>query len=298
MPGLVGSLFSEFGFVLAFSVSISAAVALTVSPMLASKFGTGEEGHDDKGIVGRIGKGLSNLYMWIVEICLRLRWIVVLGCLALGVVGFGAFKLLKQEITPAEDRGVIQVRLTAQQGVNLEYMSKLTQRVEEVVAPYKQSGEVTSVLSSIGNGGANRAMVIVSLADWHHRERSQQQIQAELQKKLDKIAGVQVSLVGANSLGIRGGGQGLRFAIVGPNYERLSATALKMVNKLQELPDFRSVRTDYDTTQPQLSVRINREAATKLGVPIETITSLINAMIDYQKAADLFIDDDIVEIQV
>ena len=77
--------------------------------------------------------------------------------------------------------------------------------VEEVVAPYKQSGEVTSVLSSIGNGGANRAMVIVSLADWHHRERSQQQIQAELQKKLDKIAGVQVSLVGANSLGIRGG---------------------------------------------------------------------------------------------
>ena len=109
---------------------------------------------------------------------------------------------------------------------------------------------------------------------------------------------MQVSLQGANSLGIRGGGQGLRFAIVGPNYERLSATALKMVNKLQELPDFRSVRTDYDTTQPQLSVRINREAATKLGVPIETITSLINAMIDYQKAADLFIEDDIVEIQV
>ena len=90
----------------------------------------------------------------------------------------------------------------------------------------------------------------------------------------------------------------MRFAIVGPSYERLSATALKMVNKLQELPDFRSVRTDYDTTQPQLSVRINREASTKLGVPIETITSLINAMIDYQKAADLFIEDDIVEIQV
>ncbi len=141
-------------------------------------------------------------------------------------------------------------------------------------------------------------MVIVSLADWHHRERTQQQIQAELQKKLDSIAGLQISLQGANSLGIRGGGQGLRFAIVGPSYERLSTTALKMVNKLQELPDFRSVRTDYDTTQPQLSVRINREASTKLGVPIETITSLINAMIDYQKAADLFVEDDIVEIQV
>ena len=71
MPGIVGSLFSEFGFVLAFSVSISAAVALTVCPMLASKFGTGEEGHDDNSLMGRIGNGLTNLYMGIVEACLQ-----------------------------------------------------------------------------------------------------------------------------------------------------------------------------------------------------------------------------------
>ena len=51
MPGIVGSLFSEFGFVLAFSVTISAAVALTVCPMLASKLGTGEEGHDDNSLM-------------------------------------------------------------------------------------------------------------------------------------------------------------------------------------------------------------------------------------------------------
>jgi len=298
MPGIVGNLFSEFGFVLAFSVTISAAVALTVCPMLAAKLGTGAEGHEDNSILGRIGGGLTRLYMFIVEICLRLRWIVVLICLAFGALGWIAFQSLKQEITPAEDRGVIQIRLNAQQGSNLDYMSKLTGRVEAVLAPYKQSGEVTHVLSSIGNSGANRAMIIASLAPWHDRHRAQQNIQTELQKKLGDIAGLQISLQGANSLGIRGGGQGLRFAIVGPSYERLSATAVKLVNKLQELPDFRSVRTDYDTTQPQLSVRINREAATKLGVPLETITSLINAMIDYQKAADLFVEDDIVEIQV
>ncbi len=74
--------------------------------------------------------------------------------------------------------------------------------------------------------------------------------------------------------------------------------ANKLISQMQALPDFRSVRTDYDTTQPQLSVKINREAATKLGVPIATITSLINTMIDYQKTADLFIDNDIVEIQI
>ena len=298
MPGIVGSLFSEFGFVLAFSVTISSAVALTVCPMLAAKLGTGAEGHADHSIIGRIGGFLAAAYMFLVGICLRLRWIVVLVCLAFGAMGLFAYQQIKQEITPSEDRGVIMIRLQTQQGANLDYMSKLTERVEQVLAPYRVSGEVTHVLSSIGNGGANRAMVIASLASWHERERTQQAIQAELQKKLDDIAGLQVSLRSANSLGIRGGGQGLRFAVVGPNYDKLSDTALKLVNKMEELPDFRSVRTDYDTTQPQLSVRINREASIKLGVPIETITSLINTMIDYQKAADLFVDDDIIEIQV
>ncbi|AGK58521.1 acriflavin resistance protein [Hyphomicrobium denitrificans 1NES1] len=292
MPGIVGSLFSEFGFVLAFSVTISAAVALTVCPMLASKFGTGGEGQESHDGF------LTNLYMGIVEICLKLRWLFVLLCLAFGVLGWFAFQSLKQEITPSEDRGIIKIRLNAQQGSNLDYMAKLTQKVEDLLVPYRQRGEVTNVLSSIGNGGVNRAMVVATLADWSERERTQQQIQAELQKKLSDVVGLQVQTQTANSLNIRGGGQGLRFAIVGPNYDQLSDTAVALVNKMQALPDFRSVRMDYDTTQPQLSVRINREAATKLGVPITTITSLINAMIDYQKAADLFIGDDIVEIQV
>src|SRR4029079_7717289 len=82
MPGIVGNLFSEFGFVLAFSVSISAAVALTVCPMLASKFGTGAEGQESHGGF------LTNLYMGIVEICLKLRWLFVLLCLAFGVAGW------------------------------------------------------------------------------------------------------------------------------------------------------------------------------------------------------------------
>lgn len=292
MPGIVGSLFSEFGFVLAFSVSISAAVALTVCPMLASKFGTGAEGEESHTGF------LTKLYMGIIEVCLRLRWLFVLLCLGFGVLGWFAFQSLKQEITPTEDRGIIKIRLNAQQGANLDYMAKLTQRVEDVLATYKKSGEVENVLSSIGNGGVNRAMVVATLADWSDRTRTQQQIQAELQKKLADVAGLQIQLQTANSLNIRGGGQGLRFAIVGPDYDKLSDTAAKLINKMQGMPDFRSVRTDYDTTQPQLSVRINREAATKLGVPIATITSLINAMIDYQKAADLFIGDDIVEIQV
>src|SRR5262249_30305592 len=91
MPGLVGSLFSEFGFVLAFSVTISAFVALTICPMLASRLGTGEEGHASHGIGGRIGGLAATLYGGVLEICLRLRWIFVAGCLGFAAAGLVAY---------------------------------------------------------------------------------------------------------------------------------------------------------------------------------------------------------------
>ena len=301
MPGVVGGLFSEFGFVLAFAVTISALTALTICPMLASKLGTGDHGAEadaKPGVLGRIGGWLASAYGWIIDICLRLRWLIVLLCLGFAALGYLAFLKLPQEITPSEDRGVVQIRLTAQQGANLDYMSKKTQQVEDVLAEYEKSGEVTSILATVGGGGANRGSVVAALAPWHDRKRTQQQIQAELQKKLADIAGLSIQIASGNSLGIRGGGQGLRFAIAGPDYAKLADVAGQMVNKLNETPGFRNARTDYDTTQPQLSVRINREAATKLGVPISDITSLINAMIDYEKAADLFVADEIIEVQV
>ena len=301
MPGIVGNLFSEFGFVLAFSVTISSVVALVLCPMLAAKLGTGPDPSVSGGNAGffeHLGNISVRLYSSILEICLRLRWIVIAICLVFATFGWLAYKTLPNEITPTEDRGVIQIRLTAQQGANLEYMSEKTRAIESVLAEYKDKGEITGVLTTVGNGGTNRAAVVAALAPWGTRSRTQQQIQTELQKKFADIPGLQILLQSPNSLGIRGGGQGLRFALAGPNYDRLADKAVELSNALTGMPGFRSARTDFDTTQPQLSVRINREAATKLGVSIETITGLINAMIDYDKAADLFIEDEIVEVQV
>jgi hydrophobic/amphiphilic exporter-1 (mainly G- bacteria), HAE1 family len=299
MPGIVGNLFSEFGFVLAFAVMVSSFVALTLCPMLASKLGTGHETPQTGGIGAGIGDFFAWVYAGILEASLRLRWIVVAVCIGVAVLGGLAFVNLPKEITPPEDRGVLLLRLGAQQGTNLDYMSKKTQIIEKTVGEYKDRGEVTGVLSMIGGGrGSNQAFVVAPLAPWAERTRSQQEIQAELQKRLADIPGISIRILSPNSLGIRGGGQGLRFAVAGPSYERLADAAVKLTSRLSETQGFRNARTDYETTQPQLSVRINREAATKLGVPIDTITSLVNTMIDYQKAADLFIEDEIIEIQV
>ncbi len=299
MPGIVGSLFSEFGFVMAFSVTVSSFVALTLCPMLAAKIGTGY--HADPTTPGRfdrIASVFGNFYSSILDWCLKLRWIVVAGCLAFGAAAYAAFLLVPSEITPTEDRSVININITAQQGSNLEYVARKIAPIEEALDELKKKGEITGVLTTVGRGGANRAAIVAPLAPWRERKRSQQQIQAELQAKFANIAGLSISMRSPNSLGIRGGGQGLRFAVTGTDYDKIADAATALAQRLSQTPGFRTARTDFETTQPQLSVRIDREAAVKLGVPIEAITSLINTMVDYSKAADLFIGEEIVEIQV
>ncbi len=299
LPGLVGNLFSEFGFVLAFAVMASSFVALTLCPMIASRAGGGSEGTETRsGLLDRIGSGASRLYEFILDFCLRLRWLVVLASLAFAVAGYLTFVGLPREITPSEDRGLIIARVSTQQGSNLSYTSTKIERVEAALMELKDRGEVTDVLAMVGRGSTNRGFIVAPLAPWSERSRTQREIQAELQKKLSDVAGLRVFLLAPNSLGIRGGGQGLRFAVAGSDYDKLADAANELASRLNMSPDFRNARPDNDTTQPQLVVRINREAATKLGVPISTITSLVNTMIDYSKAADLFINDDIVEIQV
>ncbi|MGD9803105.1 MAG: efflux RND transporter permease subunit [Hyphomicrobiaceae bacterium] len=300
MPGVVGSLFSEFGFVMAFSVIVSSFVALTLCPMLAAKIGTGHHAAETAtpGRFGRVAAAFGGFYGRALDWCLSLRWLVVAGCLAFGAAAYIAFRLVPSEITPTEDRSVININISAQQGSNLEYVSRKVALVESVLDELKKKGEITSVLTTVGRGGANRATIVAPLAPWRQRSRSQQDIQAELQAKFAEIPGLSISTRSPNSLGIRGGGQGLRFAVTGNDYAKISDGATALAQRLSQTPGFRTVRTDFETTQPQLSVRIDREAATKLGVPIDAITSLINTMVDYSKAADLFIGEEIVEVQI
>lgn len=299
MPGIVGNLFSEFGFVMAFSVTVSSFVALTLCPMLAAKIGTGHHApRETPSRLDRVATAFGRFYARVLELCLRFRWIFVAICLAFAVAAYGAFRLVPSEITPTEDRSVININISAQQSANLDYVAKKIVPVEEALEELKKKGEITGILTTVGRGSPNRASIVAPLAPWRERKRSQQEIQAELQAKFANIAGLSISTSSPNSLGIRGGGQGLRFAVTGTDYTKIADGATALAQKLSQTPGFRSARTDFDTTQPQLSVRIDREAATKLGVPIDAITSLINTMVDYSKAADLFVGEEIVEIQV
>src|SRR5690606_4100880 len=141
----------------------------------------------------RIAQGLAYAYAVVLNLALRGRYLVLAICLGFAALGGVAYLALQQEITPTEDRGVMLIALSAQQGSNLNYMSELTQKAEDALSDVQESGEITAVLATIGRGSTNRAFLVAALAPWADRDRTQQEIQAELQKQLGGIPGLSVS---------------------------------------------------------------------------------------------------------
>ncbi|MBH0238321.1 efflux RND transporter permease subunit [Methylobrevis albus] len=303
LPGTAGGLFREFGFVLAISVAISSITALTLAPMLAAYLLPDLiDGHEKRNVVGRvldsIGAVLARLYRTILAACLAAPLVVLAVCGLFGFAAYLAFVNLPQELTPAEDRGVVLMSVNAPQGVSIDYTARQMDTINGILAPYRESGEARAVFSIAGRGNANSGFVVVTLADWSERERSQAEIAGEISRQVANIPGVRAFARQSNSLGIRGGGQGLRFAVLGPDYETLVPLAEEMIEKMEARPEFRGVRLDYEPTQPQLSIEIDRERAQDLGVPFSDLQIALQSVLDGREIAEVSVGGEAVPIKL
>ncbi|RWC95134.1 MAG: efflux RND transporter permease subunit [Mesorhizobium sp.] len=294
LPGQTGGLFREFGFVLAMSVLLSCVVALTLCPMLASRMLSSASLHHEggKGIGARIGGALNATYRRCLHACLDAPWLVVLVAVLFAGIAFTLFGTIRQELTPSEDRAVVLLRISAPQGVSLDYTTEQMQKIERLIQPLRDSGEIRSTFENAGQNGAyNSGFMVMTLAPWSERARSQQQIVAEISRLTRQVPSVRVFPVQPNSLGIRGAGNGLQFALVGNDRKALGEAAGKVIAEMQKDQRFQTPRLTVDPTQPQLAVAIDRERASDLGIDITGLADTLQAMLDGNDVVDVYIAD-------
>ncbi|MFN4129002.1 MAG: efflux RND transporter permease subunit, partial [Paracoccaceae bacterium] len=297
LPGQTGGLFREFGFTLAIAVLLSSVTALTLCPVLAAKLLRPHQAQDT--VMTRLGERLSRIYARTLHLCLAAPLIAVTFAVLFATLAVAIFPTLRQELTPPEDRAVILLSVQAPQGVSLDYTDARMREIEALVEPLRDTGEVASVFAIAGLGGQDsRGFIVITLAGWADRARSQQEIAAEINGKLRGIIGVRAFAIQPNSLGIRGAGQGLSFALVGDNYDDLADTARALVEKMEADPRFGQVRLGYDTTQPQLFVEIDRARAEDLGVQIAGMGEALQAVLDGRTVGTLFLDDNSFDIRL
>ena len=294
LPGQTGGLFREFGFVLAIAVFLSSIVALSLCPMLASRIlKAGGEHGEHTGMAGSAGRALAALYRRCLHACLDAPLVVVAVSILFAAAAGILFPTIKSELTPSEDRSMAFLRIQAPQGVSLDYLSQQMRQIEDLLQPYRDAGEITSTFSIAGSGGSsNSGFMVMRLAPWDKRERSQQEILAEVNTLVRNVPGVRAFAFQPNSLGIRGAGSGLQFAVAGSNdYAVLGEAANRIVAEMEKDPRFQQARLTNEATQPQLSVSIDRERASDLGIDINGLGAAMQAMLDGRKIGQVFIAD-------
>jgi HAE1 family hydrophobic/amphiphilic exporter-1 len=291
LPGQTGALFREFGIALAVSVAISAFVALSLCPMMASRMlRTGRLEHGG-GRLARLGDRLAAGYARLLRGALAAPLVVLSAGLIFGVTALLTFGDVGEELTPPEDRASIMLRVNGPQGVSIDYTAAKLREIEARTAPLRAAGEVVSLFSIAGNDGTNSGFMIFTLAPWGERERAQEAIAADIERAADAVIGVRSFAIQSSSLGIRGAGQGLRVALLGNNFDTLAEASAALVEKMEAHPAFDEVRVSYETTQPQLFLRVDRARATDLGIDIDGLGETLQAMVDGRAVGTVFLDD-------
>ncbi|MFN6984085.1 MAG: efflux RND transporter permease subunit, partial [Rhizobium oryzihabitans] len=298
LPGQLGGLFREFGFVLAFAVGLSSVVALTLCPMLASRM-LKEGLKEPTGPLAWFGNVFASTYKSTLSACLNNPLIVIVVALIFSGLSWIAFGMIQNELTPREDRASIMMRVTAPQGVSLEYTRDQLQRIEENLQPLRDSGEIRNIYSITGmNGSSNTGFMVLTLAPWADRERTQNQIAADVTSAANKVPALRGNAMQPNSLRIRGAGNGLQMAMVGSNYQALTAATQKLLLSMEESGLFDTPRFDNEPNQAQLSVSIDRERASDLGIDITGLSRAMQSLLEGRSIVDVFVDGDAIPVRL
>ena len=298
LPGQAGGLFREFGFTLAMAVGLSSIVALSLCPVLASRMLRSEDLGSGGGFFGWLGDRLAALYAATLRVALNNALVVVVVAGLFAATSAMLAQGLRQELTPPEDRAVALLSVSAPQGVSLEYTAAKMREIEALMQPLRDSGEITNLFSISGTGSNARGFMVMTLAPWEERARSQQEIVGQINGALRGVVGVRAFAIQPNSLGIRGAGRGLTFAVTGNDYAQLEEVAEALVARMQENPGFGQVRLEYETTQPQLFIEIDRTRASDLGVEITGLGDALRAVLDGRSIGSVFLNDTSYDIQL
>ena len=295
LPGTAGRLFQEFGLVLAVAVAISSFVALSLVPAVMARLPASAP---RQRRVSDWGNRLAQSYHASLKTVLNAPRRTASICVLAAASAAGLYTLLDQELLPAEDRGTIYLFAKGPDGVGLNYTERQADRMENILIPLLERGEIIALFTVVGRWDPNNVFMLAKLADWRERERSQQEIAADLKPLFADLPGVTTRIFSANSLNLRGASSGgLSVALLGTDYDEIYAAAREYTEQIRSRLDSVSrPRIGYDPSQPQLSVEIDRERASDLNIPLEDVAQTLRVMVDGARIVDLNADDETVPI--
>tara|TARA_Y100000590_G_scaffold1786_1_gene2259 strand:+ start:1901 stop:5029 length:3129 start_codon:yes stop_codon:yes gene_type:complete len=286
IEGISGTLFRETAISLTFAIIISSFVALTLSPMLGSKFLT-KNSKKSKIVLkfDKYYKSFSEFYSetlnyWIIKqkTIIGFMIFIVLASILL-------FNFAPKELLPKEDRGVYLVIGKTDEGSSFQYTADKAQEIENRLIPLiKKKGESYKrvIMRVPGFGRASKSynsfIIIALLDDWKNRDESAQKI---MRKAIGKIVTVPQALafpISPQSIRVSSYNKPVQMTLLGNDYEQLEKWQKLIMKELRKNRNLAAVESDYSKNKPEIKLIINRKKAQDLGVSIESIGSTVNTL--------------------
>jgi HAE1 family hydrophobic/amphiphilic exporter-1 len=284
-PGTTGILFRQFALTIAFSVSISAFNALTLTPALSAIF----LGHHRQRAQGIFFRAFNRAYEALAEVYKRTvygaaRWkVATLAAFAVALFGvYWLYNHVPRGFIPEDDEGYMIVLVQAPQGASLDYTRDLAAQAEAILA---KTPEIKGAFAVVGYGNAgtapNRAMIFADLKDWNQRKGREHSCAAVIDRMRPEMMSIPGGLVvpfnppaveGASELG------GFTFELedLGRNsLQTLANTANQLVAAGNQNRQLAGLFTSFTANDPQILVKIDREKAKSLQVPITQVTDAL-----------------------
>ncbi|TMH23291.1 MAG: efflux RND transporter permease subunit [Betaproteobacteria bacterium] len=280
MGGILGRLLREFGVVIIVAVLISGFVSLTLTPMLCSRMLVDERKKKhgrfyafSERAFNALLSGYRDTLAWV----LRHQRLTLAAFFAITVATGVLFSTMSKGFLPADDQGLILVFTEAAQDVSFTAMANMQRQVAEIV---KENPYVQGAMSSVGAGGPSASLnvgrIFVALKPRNQRPSADVVIQ-QLRGPLARVTGIKAYV--QNIPAIRIGGQvtksSYQYTLQGTDTDELYQWAPKVEEKFRSLPGLVDVTSDLQISKPQVTVEIDRNKASALGVSAQAIEATL-----------------------
>lgn len=285
MQGRVGRFFNSFGFTVGFAILMSMFISFTMTPMLCSRFLKIETGHSASKS-GFFSRMIDASYLGILKFSLRQRWIIGLATIATLVATPTIASWVGKDFVPKDDQSEFEVVMTLPEGYTLDRGNKL---LTEIEGRLKQLRGVTHVFTIIGDttgrvakgqGDVTEARVYCRMVDLAERAYSQFNVMEDARAVMGEYPDLRVAVQEVQAFQATGFRQvDVDLNLVGPDLNKLKELADQIVVWMQQQGHFVDVDTSLSLSKPELRVRIDRERASDLGVPVQTLASTLGILV-------------------
>jgi HAE1 family hydrophobic/amphiphilic exporter-1/multidrug efflux pump len=299
LEGFIGRLFREFGVTLACAVLISAFVSLTITPVLNVVLTGKKAGH------GRFYertepffKGIENGYRRLLESFMKVRWMAFIIVAVCGVIIWITMSNLQSEIAPLEDRSTVRFTVTAAEGTSYPYMQSLADSITDFLYDSVPERDFVFARTPAG-GGSNSSQPRIGLVPPNERERSQDQIANDLQRKLSKFNDARIFATQEQTIAVGSGSRGglpVQYVLENMDFEKLKEVIPKFLDAARQDPTFSNVDVNLKFNRPEIQLSVDRMKVKDLGLTTEDVVAAIQAAFSGGRLAYFILGSDQYEV--